>query len=193
MPETVATVSMAGLLGSDTADAPFQRKTPQEQLVPITLELINLPSINLETLIRFREKEEKQRGHAIRDLRHRYVDGLETYVKRLTSENANDTDADEIKRQFADDMAIDLKDLKDELGFARRDALFSKEILLAALAGVGTVAASAFALPVPILGALTVAGLPATVGGVARATNNYLSERRSILRRHPMAYLYELQ
>ena len=58
------------------------------------------------------------------------------------------------------------------------------------LAAAGTVASAAFGLALPILGAATAAGAPATIGGMLGAGNKYFSARRAILQRHPMAYLY---
>ena len=121
-----AYATLAGILGSDSGDPAADRKSVGQHLVPLTLEVIDLHSINLSKLIAFREKEAKQTGRAIRDLRHRYTDSLETYAKRLATEKGTARDAEEIKRQFADDMKIDVGNLRQELGFARRDALFSQ-------------------------------------------------------------------
>ena len=61
------------------------------------------------------------------------------------------------------------------------------------LAAVGTLATAIMGAAVPILGAVTTAGVPAAVGGLLGASNKYLSTRRSIMQKHPMAYLYQLQ
>jgi hypothetical protein len=160
--------------------------------VLISLKLIDAPSMSLETLIRLREREANESGHSLRDLRHRYVDNLATYVARITNEKARKSDAREIERQFADDMNADLKNLRKELGFARKDAVLSKEVLVTALAAVGTVASWVFSSPGFLPGVTTTAGVPATVGGLLAARNKYLSARHSIMQSHPMAYLYEV-
>jgi hypothetical protein len=187
-----AYATLAGFLSSSSGDQQQAGKNSEETLVPITLNIINATSIDTRKLIAFREREEKESGHSLRDLRHRYIDCLEKYVLKLTTTVGNASDADEIKRQFDDDMRIDLANLKREIGFAKREALLSKEILIAALAAVGTVATAAFGVTLPILGAISAAGAPATVGGVLGAGNKYLSARKSILEKHPMAYVYEL-
>jgi hypothetical protein len=120
------------------------------------------------------------------------VSGLETYVKRMTSERSTPEDAEEIKRNFADDMRADLQDFRAELVSERITAIFSKEILVTALAAIGTVASWAFGAPVPVLGVITTAGVPVTIGGLVAAGNEYLSARRKIIKSHPMAYLYEM-
>jgi hypothetical protein len=97
------------------------------------------------------------------------------------------------KRQFADDMRIDLANLKQELGSTGREALLSKEMLLTALASVGAIATWAFGAPIPIAGTVTAAGVPATLIGTAATANKYLASRRAIMQKHPMAYLYELK
>lgn len=126
-----------------------QQPTPpsDETLVSISLKIINTSSIKFKNLIALREREAKENGNTIRDLRHRYASGLEKYAKRLTTEVANLSDAEEILRQFQSDMEDDLADLKSELGFARRDIILSKEILVAALASAGTIATVLFGTP----------------------------------------------
>jgi hypothetical protein len=37
------------------------------------------------------------------------------------------------------------------------------------------------------------AGAPATVGGLLGSRNKYLSARHTVMKNHPMAYLYEIQ
>src|SRR5262249_50028068 len=188
-----AYATIAGFLGGKTDAKVSDPENPQEQLVPISLEVIDAPSLDLERLIEFREREEKEPGNTLRDLRHRYVASLESYVTRLTTAKTRESDAEEVKRQFADDIKKDLNNMKQELSFARNEALLSKEILVTALAGIGTVASWVFGMPVPILGVLTTGGVPAAVGGVVAARSKYLSARYSIMQKHPMAYLYEMK
>ena len=52
---------------------------------------------------------------------------------------------------------------------------------------------AAFGLALPILGAVTVTGVPATIGGLFGAGNKYFSARRAISQKHPMAYLCALR
>ena len=163
------------------------------QFVSITLDMIDADSIDLRRLIEFRKRERKSGGHAHRDLRHRYCERMEKYVEALTSSKGTAHDADELRRQLTDDMKDDLAALRDELRFARNDVLFSKEMVTAAVARIGTIAAFAFGAPFVVEGVLTAVGAPVTVGGLLGTRNKYLATRRSILQKHPLAYLYALQ
>ena len=57
------------------------------------------------------------------------------------------------------------------------------------IAAAGTVASWVCGLPVPFGEVLTVTG----VGGAVAARTKYLSARHSIMKKHPMAYLYEMR
>ena len=185
-----AYATLSGFLGN--AVGPKVRKSDaQAKLITISLKVIDASRLDMATLIRLREREAKEAGHTLRDLRHRYVDGLETYVTKLLNERATKSDAREIQRQFADDMKGDLKDLRAELGFAGKDALLSKEFLVTAITAVGTAASWLFGVPVNLEGVVTAAGAPVAIGGLLAAQNKYLKERSAILKKHPMAYLYE--
>ena len=156
------------------------------------MEIIDASSLKLRKLIEFRKKESGRDGLRYRELRYRYLDGLEKYVQTLTNVKGRASDVQEVKRQFETDMRIDLDNLKSELRSAKRDVAFSKDVIVTALAGAGTIASAAFAVTVPILGALTVAGLPATVSGALGVSNKYYAARRGIMQKHSMAYMYEL-
>lgn len=179
-----------------SGSAGMQTKEPamtHELLVPISLRLLDARSMSLRRLIEFREREERENGHTLRNLRHRYVDNLEKYIKRMTTEQATASDAAILAREYEDDMKSDLDDLKAELGFAKREAALSKDVLVSAIAAMGTVAAWTTGLSQQLLDAVSTLGAPATVGGLLSAGNKYLATRRSILQRHPMAYIYELK
>jgi hypothetical protein len=168
------------------------QRAPQEQLVHISLNVVNPRGISIERLIEFQEREEKESGHTLRDLRHRYLAGLETRVKRLTTEGGKREDARQIRREIADDMRSDLASLRSELGSAKREVLLSKEIVLTVLAAAGSVATWAFGHPIPIAGAITAAGVPAALVGTGATANKYVASRRAVMQKHPMAYLYEM-
>jgi hypothetical protein len=173
----------------DHSGEPKLKKTDvSEQLVPISLKIVDTRPMDMEYLIALREREAKESGHSIRDLRHRYVGNLETYVSRISNEKSNKSDAAIVAEEYADDMKADLEDLRKELGFARRDAIFSKEIFVTAIA-----ASWAFGAPVPLEEVIKLGGGPATIGGLFAARNKYLSARHAIMKKHPMAYLYEAQ
>lgn len=187
-----AYASLAGVLGNDIGLRQKAQRAPQEQLVHMSLNVINPRGISFERLIKFREREAKESGHTLRDLRHRYLAGLETHVKRLTTEGGRREDARQIKREIADDMRSDLANLKSELGSSNREVLLSKEIVLTVLAAVGSVASWAFGVPIPIAGAITAAGVPAALVGTGATANKYVAARRAVMQKHPMAYFYEM-
>jgi hypothetical protein len=66
-------------------------------------------------------------------------------------------------------------------------------MITAAVAGLGTLASISFGVPLVVEGVLTAIGAPVTVGGLLGSRNKYLASRKSILQKHPMAYLYSLQ
>ena len=169
-----AYATIAGCLGNNPAVAKLKRTDAHERLVAIGLKVIDAPSLDVRALIEFREREEKSSSNSIRALRHRYVAALKSYVAKLTTEGVRESDADEIQRQFADDMKADLRDLRKELGFARNDAVLSKEVLVTAVAGVGTVASWLWGLPVTLSGVLSAVGGKVTVGALL-ATRKPLS------------------
>jgi hypothetical protein len=168
---------------------PSERQTVEgeDQLVPITLEVIDFSSIELSKLIAFREKENGKDGLLYRELRYRYADSLEKYLKQLTTVKGKASDLREIKECFKNDTKIDMQNLESELRSAKREIAFSKDIMVTALAAVGTVAAA-----VPVAGTLTLIGAPATIAGLAGASNKFYATRRAIMQKHPMAYMYEL-
>jgi hypothetical protein len=72
--------------------------------------------------------------------------------------------------------------------------VFSKEVFGTAVAGATSLAAWKYGSPAELTaGALTWAGLPATVFGGFSVRNKYQAARRAILQKHPMAYIYELE
>jgi hypothetical protein len=161
-----------------------------DHLISINLEVLDFSQLSFTEVIESREREEKENGLTLRDLRHRYLDSLQTFVDRIRSETSSKSDAEEVVRQFKDDMRVDLDSLKKELRFADREALLSKEMLVTTVAAAGAVGSWLFGLPVALSGVITAAGGPATVGGFAAVRNKFLSSRHSVMQRHPMAYLY---
>ncbi len=103
-----AYATLAGILGNDLGDETGIDYSEQS-LVPIALKVVDAPSIEMNKLIEFRVREQNEFGHTLRDLRHRYVDALEKYVKLLVTTKGNASDVDEIRRQFEDDMSADLQ------------------------------------------------------------------------------------
>jgi hypothetical protein len=188
-----AYATLAGFLRGMPAGEKIRKADAWGQLVPISLSAINISKLSMDRLIKLREREAKESGQSLRDLRHRYTDGLEKYVDRLANEKSTKKDALEIQRQFVEDMKGDVRDLKKELGFARNDAFLSKEFFATVLTGVGTAASWLFGMPFAIEGVITSTGGPAAIGGLLGVRNKYLQAREEVLKKHPMAYLYQAQ
>ena len=191
--ENAAYATLTGVLGPKSESSVEASQEYYEQLVPITLEIVDPEAIDLKRLIQFRKKEARWwGGSTIRKLRHNYLDAIEEFVKTLTTTKGSASDQLEIKRQFRQDMTGDLDELRGQLGFARNEALLSKEMLTATLAVVGTIAVSAFAAPLVIPEVITGFGSIVTIGGLLGVGNKYQSSRREILKNHKMAYLQEM-
>ncbi|WP_296614601.1 hypothetical protein [Sphingomonas sp.] len=200
--ETRARITDRGIAYATIANLPGVTRKPAaaadglDRVVPLTFKSISLDQIDLGKLVAFRKREAKASGHHYRALRHLYLDRLEEHLAEAAKFVPGSDDREELDRVFEEEMEDDLRDLKDELGVARRDALLSKDTLTFALAGgallaAGVVAAAA-AAPIVIPAALTLTGAPATIGGMLSTSNKYAAKRREILRKHPMAYMYEV-
>jgi len=186
-----AYATVAGLLGNNPNAPKVKRADARAQLVPISLKVVDVAAMDFAALIKLRQREEKESNQSLRDLRHRYLEGLEGYVARLADTQTTKADAKEIQQQFADDMKRDLKDLKTELGFARTDVFTSREFIATVVTGVGTAASWLAGVQLPLEGVITLGGAPVAIGGLLATRNKYLKEREAILKKHPMAYLYE--
>jgi len=161
-------------------------------MVPFNLQVASIDDLDLEDLIAFREREEKEAGHTLRDLRHRYVDNIDRYLQRIQKEAKSEADVQEIRYQYLDDMRVDIAQLKKELTLARREMLLSKEMLVVLVGGAALLAALAGGVPFELPSVVAPGGAVATLGGMFGAANKYATSRRSVLLKHPMAYMYEL-
>ena len=163
-----------------------------ERVVPLTLGLIDASSIPLEHLINFRERENKAGGHALRDLRHRYLDAIEAHVQSLQKVETRE-DWQELDRVFEVKMKDDLRDLNEELRRTKAEAILSKEFVTSIVVAGATAWGAMHGLPLEIPAAFTALGAPVTVGGLLSTKNKYSVSCKSIMQKHPMAYLYELE
>lgn len=192
--EGAAYATVASLLqGTSEDDLPPSQSQSTEQFISITTEIIDCGRIDLKRLIAFRKREAKSGGHGYRDLRHRYVDRMETFLKTLVNTKHTTSDYEEISRQLRTDMKDDILSLREGLEYARNDVLFSKDIIAGAVAGLGSIAASIFGGPHVVAGITTALGAPVMIGGLLGSRNKFLSTRKAVMQKHPMAYLYELQ
>jgi len=162
------------------------------QVVPLTLKGIAVDRLPLERLIEFRKREAREQGSDYRKLRHNYLEAVEKHIARISEVEAGSRDRAELDRCFEADMEDDLRDLKRELGFAKREAWLSKDILTLAVAGSGLLAAGLGLHNTPVPEVLTAGGAAALLGGTLGTGNKFAKARYDVLRKHPMAYLYEV-
>lgn len=187
-----AYASIAGLLGSDAEpDKEAQIDETRGRIVAVTLKLLDLENVSLSSLVDLRKREEKSSGHALRDLRHRYSERIEAHLKEISVSTLTKSDIDVLDRQFASDTRDDLAQLQSELKSEFKQALWSKDVIVSLIAGAGTVATIAFGAPLALAGVVTAAGAPATIGGVFASRGKFLKSRAELMRKHPLAYLYE--
>jgi hypothetical protein len=162
------------------------------QVVPLTFKAVGLEHIPIDRIIAFREREAKSTGNDYRTLRHNYLAAVEKHIERISKVPIGSADRVELDRAFASDMEDDLRDLKKELGYAKREALLSKDVLTLVIAGgaLFTAATAAqFHMPEVIAGG----GGLVLLGGLLGTANKLGKSRYDVLRKHPMAYLYQLE
>lgn len=199
---TKAYASLTGILADNPeddlrdrlVDATLVAGRKNESLISLRLSLLEVDSLRLNQLINFRRREETESGgHTLRDLRHRYLERIETEVKKLTSDpKLTKPDIEERERVFFQESMDDIARLNEEIRQEQRDAVLSKDILVT-LIGVAVPVASALFPPLYNLqGVFTLTGAPVTLGGAVSTGNKYLRARADLLRKHPMAFVHEL-
>jgi hypothetical protein len=185
--QSLAYAALAGLF-IDESPVAIPSLGIREELVPVTLSIASTDDLPLKKLVDLRKREHAgSDGHLIRDLRHRFVQRLESQVTQLSVIKAQE-DAKELKRQFAQDMVDDYRDLREALKLEAQQLLGTKELITVCL-GAGVVAAAV--APIPVANVFTVGGAVATIGGLLATRAKFVSKRQQILRDHPMSYLYE--
>ena len=164
-----------------------------ERVVPLTYKGLGIEYIPLGKLIEFRKREEKEaNGGDYKKLRHNYLAAVEEHVQRISGVPVGSADREELDRVFEAQMETDLKDLKTELGFAKTDAWLSKDVMTLILAG-GALAAAASAASFQMPEAIAGGGGMVLLGGLLSRKNKLAKARHEILRKHPTAYLFQLQ
>jgi len=181
--------TIAALLSADDDNPRPDDRAHLEDLVTTSLEIVDARAIPLEKLIAFREREER----SSRALRYRYVDRIESYMKRLSGLKRK-SDQDEVKRQFKIDMEDDLAALRDALRYSSKEVLKSREIITAGFAWLGVIAGAVTGLVNPLLGGfVTLSSAPTMIGTLWGARDKYRSSRGAILEKYPMAFLMEFK
>jgi hypothetical protein len=162
--------------------------TGREQLVPLSLRITNAENLTFKKLIDFRKREfGTGDGHSIRDLRHRFMERIETQVTTLANA-ATANDVAEIRRQFEEDTTDDYSELRQALRLKAQEMLGVREIVTV-IAAAGTLVAAMAGHFIP--GVVAGGGGAASIGGLLATRSKFVAERREILKKHPTAYLYE--
>lgn len=161
-----------------------------ERTVALTLKVPDLSQISIDRLIDFREREKK--NARLTQLRQSYLGAIDDHVLKISQLNPDSSDRETADERFRTKMRADLEELKEELGFVRNAAWLSKDLLILVSVGVAAAVFGPAAVPAAFAGAATGVGSAVGLGGVLGAGNTFVKERRATLRRHPMAYVYEL-
>jgi hypothetical protein len=159
----------------------------------MTLDLIVISDLTLDELISFREREEKSGGGSLADLRHNYVDSIENHVSSLRQPGLSHADREELRRQFQSKMKNDLSALRQELKLAGTKFALSTAVVTV-IVGAAMAAASALGMSLGFPPAVTsTSGVAMGVGGILSQGLDYATSRKTLMQKHPMAYMYELQ
>jgi hypothetical protein len=167
--------------------APAKEATA-DVVVSLALPMIDAANLDIGKLMKMRRRESGSGNSA----RLNYLEHLQSHAVELTKNGQSKRDVAEIRRQFESDSRKDLAELAEELRLARREALTTKEVLVAAVVAVGSASAAlhGFALPLPPDVTAPV-GLVSTGGGLLNAATKFGKSRREILKKHPLAYIYQ--
>lgn len=172
-------------------DAPSaDDETLQQCVVPVTMGVINADRVPLRDLIAFRQREARSSGDDLRRMRQRYRTRIEHQIEALAATTLA-SDRRELQRAFEVDMRDDLADLKEELRLARTGAFTSKDLIFLAVTALTAGVAAAKGLHIPVEQVTAGGSLP-ILGGVLNSRSKYAEARRSIIAKHPMAYMLEL-
>lgn len=193
--DTRSRITDQGLAYATIANVSKVDEQPEdyEEVVPLTLKVASLDKVPMSRLIEFREREEKSAaGMDYRTLRHNYLAAIEKHAERISKTSPGSADRTELDRNFVSDIEKDFYDLKTELGIAKRDALFTKEMFTLVLAAGAAAVAAAAGAPVLVPSAIAGSGGVVMLGGLLGTANKFGKARRDVMRKHSMAYLYEL-
>ena len=194
-----AYASLAGLFVEDGGDesvqyseslfSEFEHSGDREALVPIATSVIDAQSLTLDQLVMFRDREAKSSGYALRDLRHRFADRIESQVRALSASRSL-RERTELKREFSEEMRDDYSALRDALKLEAKQLLGMKEIIGTALIPIAHLGSHTLGFP-NVATALDITAASVAIGGLYSAKSKFAQTRRKILAEHPTAYLYE--
>jgi hypothetical protein len=183
---------LAGLLAEKRN--PVQSDDTREAVVSVTLDVLDLRSIDIETLVHFRQREVRESaGYEYRDLRHRYVDRVEDQVKKLRTAKG-DAERSSIREEFREDMKSDVEALRGALGAnSLQTGLSYAGIAAAALVGAYEAIAYFGGWGPPPSNALTPVTATSAITGLLMLQSKFGQTRAEVLRKHPMSYLHHLR
>lgn len=151
-----------------------------EKLVTVTLDVVDPNQFSLSELIALRKREAKEAGDSLKQLRHNYLDTVDTASKEMAACTSK-SDLDEVLRVFREKMQTDVGNLRDALKLRRDNVILSKEVGVGLLAVAG-MALTPWTLPSGLL----------AIGALVRQSKNYKADRRSIMKDHAMSWVFEL-
>jgi hypothetical protein len=166
----------------------------REAVISLTLDLLDLRSIELKKLIEFRKREEREAtGWQYRELRHRYSDRIDEQLKKLRTAKG-DVGRDAVREEFRSEMQDDVRSLKEALGAN----VFQSALTYTGL--TSTVLVAAYEAVAHLVGwggtpptALTPVAATSAITGLLMLKSKFGKTRAEVLRKHPMAYLYCLK
>lgn len=189
---SAAYASLAGLL-TQSPVSPWKLVKDREGVLALTLKVLNADSIPLAKWIKLREREiGAADGYQVRDLRHRFVEHLETQASRLAKAQT-EAERKEIQEQIEEDISDDYRDLCEALKLEAWQMLPTKEVIVAVLGGLASVGSLALNTVLPMPGVISSTGAAAAIGGLLASRSKYVKARRKVLQEHPISYLYEAE
>jgi hypothetical protein len=167
----------------------FEHAGDREALIPIATEVVDADSLTLNQIVDLRCQEAKSSGYALRDLRHRFADRIDSQVKSLSA-TRTELEREELKRQFREEMRDDYSALREALKLEAKQVLGMKEIIGTALIPLAHIGSEMMGVT-SIVSALDFTTAALAVGGLYSAKSKFAQTRRKTLIEHPTAYLYE--
>ena len=192
--EQPAYEALAGLL-ADKTEQPLPHDT-REAVVSVTLDVLDWRSGDLNGLVEFRRREEKEsRGRDYRALRHRYCDRIEEQINSLRK-SRGEAERKAIREQFRADMEEDARLLRGELRTSVLQTGLSYTGIASTVLVLAYEAAAHFGYVPPAGGSLTATSAStatAAFTGMLMLHSKFVQSRAELLRKHPMSYLYSLK
>lgn len=182
-----------GMIGTGS-----QRAGNVSDVVPVTLDLIDATSIPLDSLIAFRRREAtERRGRDYTRLRHAYADMVQEQIKALGAA-LDQNERDRLTEEFRYRMETDLSDLRRELTGNLGQLVVMPVVVVAVATGGALLSGVTDDLQTAATIGLTAAvgtkaeEIAKTVAGFVKDRMGFDEKQRTVLAKHPMAYMWEL-